>query len=150
MALKYISICVWTESLKSTMQVFLEGSTTLYNWSIFATLVSLYHESLSLHRKVRGQSQYVSANQGALDVGSYCKNSCCSVTGGVESACFAVSSWWRFPLFCRRDIEQRLGSLILATDINRQNEFLMTFREHLDNQDLDLQLASHRHFILQV
>uniref|UniRef100_A0A3P8PE24 Phosphodiesterase n=1 Tax=Astatotilapia calliptera TaxID=8154 RepID=A0A3P8PE24_ASTCA len=54
------------------------------------------------------------------------------------------------PADMSRDIEQRLGSLILATDINRQNEFLMTFREHLDNQDLDLQLASHRHFILQI
>lgn len=47
-------------------------------------------------------------------------------------------------------MEQQLGSLILATDISRQNEFLLTFREHLDNQDLDLQLASHRHFMLQV
>ncbi|MEQ2304465.1 cAMP-specific 3',5'-cyclic phosphodiesterase 7B [Ameca splendens] len=48
------------------------------------------------------------------------------------------------------DIEQQLGSLILATDINRQNEFLMTLREHLDNQDMDLQLVAHRHFILQI
>lgn len=54
------------------------------------------------------------------------------------------------PLPCRQDIEQQLGSLILATDISRQNEFLLTFREHLDHQDLDLQLPSHRHFILQV
>ncbi|XP_056283896.1 cAMP-specific 3',5'-cyclic phosphodiesterase 7B-like isoform X2 [Pseudoliparis swirei] len=49
-----------------------------------------------------------------------------------------------------QDMEQQLGSLILATDISRQNEFLSTFREHLDNQNLDLQLASHRHFILQI
>uniref|UniRef100_A0A3Q1HCD3 Phosphodiesterase n=1 Tax=Anabas testudineus TaxID=64144 RepID=A0A3Q1HCD3_ANATE len=49
-----------------------------------------------------------------------------------------------------QDMEQQLGSLILATDISRQNEFLLTFREHLDNQDLDLQLASHRHFMLQI
>ncbi|XP_034756718.1 cAMP-specific 3',5'-cyclic phosphodiesterase 7B-like isoform X2 [Etheostoma cragini] len=49
-----------------------------------------------------------------------------------------------------QDMEQQLGSLILATDISRQNEFLSTFREHLDNQDLDLQLASHRHFMLQI
>uniref|UniRef100_A0A8C6U5T6 3',5'-cyclic-AMP phosphodiesterase n=1 Tax=Neogobius melanostomus TaxID=47308 RepID=A0A8C6U5T6_9GOBI len=49
-----------------------------------------------------------------------------------------------------QDIEQQLGSLILATDISRQNEFLLSFREHLDNQSLDLQLASHRHFILQI
>lgn len=54
------------------------------------------------------------------------------------------------PLLCRQDMEQQLGSLILATDISRQNEFLTTFREHLDNQDLDLRLAAHRHFILQV
>lgn len=49
-----------------------------------------------------------------------------------------------------QDIEQQLGSLILATDMSRQNEFLLSFREHLDNQSLDLQLASHRHFILQI
>nr|XP_057912712.1 cAMP-specific 3',5'-cyclic phosphodiesterase 7B-like [Doryrhamphus excisus]XP_057912713.1 cAMP-specific 3',5'-cyclic phosphodiesterase 7B-like [Doryrhamphus excisus] len=54
------------------------------------------------------------------------------------------------PADVSRGIEQQLGSLILATDISRQNEFLLTFREHLDNQDLDLHLASHRHFILQI
>ncbi|XP_036003393.1 cAMP-specific 3',5'-cyclic phosphodiesterase 7B isoform X1 [Fundulus heteroclitus] len=54
------------------------------------------------------------------------------------------------PADVSQDIEQQLGSLILATDINRQNEFLMTLREHLDNQDMDLQLATHRHFILQI
>ncbi|XP_031726182.1 cAMP-specific 3',5'-cyclic phosphodiesterase 7B [Anarrhichthys ocellatus] len=54
------------------------------------------------------------------------------------------------PADMSQDMEQQLGSLILATDISRQNEFLSTFREHLDNQDLDLQLASHRHFILQI
>uniref|UniRef100_A0A8C6PZI0 3',5'-cyclic-AMP phosphodiesterase n=1 Tax=Nothobranchius furzeri TaxID=105023 RepID=A0A8C6PZI0_NOTFU len=54
------------------------------------------------------------------------------------------------PANISQDIEQQLGSLILATDISRQNEFLVTFREHLDNQDLDLQLASHRHFMLQI
>uniref|UniRef100_A0A3B5A744 Phosphodiesterase 7B n=1 Tax=Stegastes partitus TaxID=144197 RepID=A0A3B5A744_9TELE len=54
------------------------------------------------------------------------------------------------PADVTQDVEQQLGSLILATDISRQNEFLLTFREHLDNQDLDLQLAEHRHFLLQV
>ncbi|CAG09087.1 unnamed protein product, partial [Tetraodon nigroviridis] len=53
------------------------------------------------------------------------------------------------PADMSQDIEQQLGSLILATDISRQNEFLLTFGEHLDHQDLDLQLPSHRHFILQ-
>uniref|UniRef100_A0A3Q1EZ18 Phosphodiesterase n=1 Tax=Acanthochromis polyacanthus TaxID=80966 RepID=A0A3Q1EZ18_9TELE len=54
------------------------------------------------------------------------------------------------PADVTQDVEQQLGSLILATDISRQNEFLLTFREHLDQQDLDLQLAEHRHFILQI
>ncbi|XP_024146247.1 cAMP-specific 3',5'-cyclic phosphodiesterase 7B [Oryzias melastigma] len=54
------------------------------------------------------------------------------------------------PAEITRRIEQQLGSLILATDICRQNEFLLTFREHLDNQDLDLGEPSHRHFILQI
>ncbi|XP_070705791.1 3',5'-cyclic-AMP phosphodiesterase 7B-like isoform X1 [Pempheris klunzingeri] len=54
------------------------------------------------------------------------------------------------PADMSQDMEQQLGSLILATDISRQNEFLLTFREHLDSQDLDLQLASHRHFMLQI
>ncbi|KAG2467395.1 PDE7B phosphodiesterase, partial [Polypterus senegalus] len=47
-------------------------------------------------------------------------------------------------------IEQQLGSLILATDISRQNEFLSRFKSHLDNDDLCLQDADHRHFILQI
>ncbi|XP_040017368.2 3',5'-cyclic-AMP phosphodiesterase 7B [Gasterosteus aculeatus] len=54
------------------------------------------------------------------------------------------------PADTSQNIEQQLGSLILATDISRQNEFLSTFREHLESRDLDLQLASHRHFILQI
>ncbi|KAG7263759.1 hypothetical protein CRUP_027996 [Coryphaenoides rupestris] len=49
-----------------------------------------------------------------------------------------------------QDMEQQLGSLILATDISRQNEFLSTFREHLHHQSLDLQQAPNRHFILQI
>uniref|UniRef100_A0A3Q2YQJ2 3',5'-cyclic-AMP phosphodiesterase n=1 Tax=Hippocampus comes TaxID=109280 RepID=A0A3Q2YQJ2_HIPCM len=47
-------------------------------------------------------------------------------------------------------IEQQLGSLILATDMSRQGEFLLGLRAHLDQQDLDLHLAPHRHFILQI
>ncbi|CAL8393893.1 unnamed protein product [Arctogadus glacialis] len=54
------------------------------------------------------------------------------------------------PLSMRQDMEQQLGSLILATDISRQNEFLSTFREHLNHQSLDLHQAPHRHFILQI
>lgn len=47
-------------------------------------------------------------------------------------------------------MERDLGSLILATDISRQNEYLSRFRIHLDQQNLCLSNASHRHFILQV
>ncbi|XP_016084013.2 cAMP-specific 3',5'-cyclic phosphodiesterase 7B isoform X1 [Ornithorhynchus anatinus] len=49
-----------------------------------------------------------------------------------------------------QDIEQQLGSLILATDINRQNEFLTRLKAHLDNKDLKLEDAQDRHFMLQI
>lgn len=48
------------------------------------------------------------------------------------------------------NMERQLGSLILATDISRQNEYLSRFRTHLDQEELCLGNASHRHFILQV
>lgn len=51
---------------------------------------------------------------------------------------------------CRQDIEQQLGSLILATDINRQNEFLTRLKAHLHNKDLRLEDVHDRHFMLQV
>jgi hypothetical protein len=47
-------------------------------------------------------------------------------------------------------MEERLGSLILATDISRQNNYLSEFRTHLDKRDLCLTNGRHRHFILQV
>ncbi|XP_055085944.1 high affinity cAMP-specific 3',5'-cyclic phosphodiesterase 7A isoform X2 [Periophthalmus magnuspinnatus] len=49
-----------------------------------------------------------------------------------------------------RSMERDLGSLILATDISQQNEYLSRFRLHLDQQNLSLTSASHRHFILQM
>ncbi|NXC17774.1 PDE7B phosphodiesterase, partial [Corythaeola cristata] len=54
------------------------------------------------------------------------------------------------PKEVTQDIEQQLGSLILATDINRQNEFLVRLKSHLDNQDLRLEDAQDRHFMLQI
>lgn len=48
------------------------------------------------------------------------------------------------------NMESELGSLILATDISRQNEYLSRFRMHLDQENLCLSNGSHRHFILQV
>ncbi|XP_051738915.1 high affinity cAMP-specific 3',5'-cyclic phosphodiesterase 7A isoform X16 [Ctenopharyngodon idella] len=47
-------------------------------------------------------------------------------------------------------IERQLGSLILATDISRQNDYLSRFRTHLDENDLCLGHSTHRHFVLQM
>ncbi|XP_034622772.1 cAMP-specific 3',5'-cyclic phosphodiesterase 7B [Trachemys scripta elegans] len=54
------------------------------------------------------------------------------------------------PKEMTQDIEQQLGSLILATDINRQNEFLTRLKAHLENKDLRLEDAPDRHFMLQI
>ncbi|KAG7455122.1 hypothetical protein MATL_G00253180 [Megalops atlanticus] len=54
------------------------------------------------------------------------------------------------PAEDRLNMEKQLGSLILATDISRQNEYLSQFRTHLDKQDLCLGNAGHRHFVLQM
>uniref|UniRef100_A0A8C5N6V4 Phosphodiesterase n=1 Tax=Gouania willdenowi TaxID=441366 RepID=A0A8C5N6V4_GOUWI len=48
------------------------------------------------------------------------------------------------------NMERELGSLILATDISRQNDYLSRFRQHLDQESLCLSNGSHRHFILQM
>ncbi|XP_032360354.1 high affinity 3',5'-cyclic-AMP phosphodiesterase 7A isoform X2 [Etheostoma spectabile] len=48
------------------------------------------------------------------------------------------------------NMERELGSLILATDISRQNEYLSRFRRHLDQENMCLSNGSHRHFILQM
>ncbi|XP_035286961.1 high affinity cAMP-specific 3',5'-cyclic phosphodiesterase 7A-like isoform X1 [Anguilla anguilla] len=50
----------------------------------------------------------------------------------------------------RLNMEGQLGSLILATDISRQNDYLCRFRSHLDREDLCMGNASHRHFLLQM
>ncbi|XP_072355793.1 3',5'-cyclic-AMP phosphodiesterase 7B-like isoform X1 [Scyliorhinus torazame] len=54
------------------------------------------------------------------------------------------------PVESIQDVEQQLGSLILATDISRQNEFLARMKTHSDNRDLSLEDADHKHFILQI
>ncbi|XP_018613362.1 high affinity cAMP-specific 3',5'-cyclic phosphodiesterase 7A-like isoform X2 [Scleropages formosus] len=54
------------------------------------------------------------------------------------------------PVEDRQNLEMRLGSLILATDISRQNEYLSQFRSHLDQDDLNLQNSAHRHLVLQM
>lgn len=50
----------------------------------------------------------------------------------------------------RPQVEKQISSLILATDITRQHEFLTKFREYLSTGTLDMRLAEHRHFILQI
>uniref|UniRef100_W5MBP0 Phosphodiesterase n=1 Tax=Lepisosteus oculatus TaxID=7918 RepID=W5MBP0_LEPOC len=62
-----------------------------------------------------------------------------------ESGLFA-----HLPVEDRLKMESQLGSLILATDISRQNDYLAQFRTHLDKGDLCLGNAGHRHFILQM
>ncbi|XP_046732345.1 high affinity cAMP-specific 3',5'-cyclic phosphodiesterase 7A-like isoform X4 [Silurus meridionalis] len=50
----------------------------------------------------------------------------------------------------RENLENRLGSLILATDISRHDEYLSEFRAHLNRADLHLNNSQDRHFILQI
>lgn len=50
----------------------------------------------------------------------------------------------------RPQLEKQISSLILATDITRQQEFLTKFRNYQDTGTLDMRQAEHRHFILQI
>ena len=50
----------------------------------------------------------------------------------------------------RQTIEWQLKSLILATDITRQQEFLTRLKKHNDSNDLNLRDEENRHFMLQV
>nr|CAD7573159.1 unnamed protein product [Timema californicum] len=50
----------------------------------------------------------------------------------------------------RQVLEQQISSLILATDITRQQEFLTKFKRYLDQKMLDMRRAEDRHFILQI
>ncbi|XP_044270346.1 cAMP-specific 3',5'-cyclic phosphodiesterase 4A-like isoform X2 [Tribolium madens] len=50
----------------------------------------------------------------------------------------------------RNKLELQIRDLILATDINRQNEFLTKFKAYLDEGSLDLTKTTDRHFILQI
>ncbi|XP_047502380.1 uncharacterized protein LOC125047879 isoform X5 [Penaeus chinensis] len=47
-------------------------------------------------------------------------------------------------------LQDMIRSLILATDITRQQEFLSRFRRYLDASSLDMKNADHRHFSLQI
>ncbi|KAL4092030.1 hypothetical protein QTP88_026607 [Uroleucon formosanum] len=50
----------------------------------------------------------------------------------------------------RQDLESQISSLILATDITRQPEFLKKFNNYLENDELDMKDPELRHFILQI
>ncbi|XP_046674950.1 cAMP-specific 3',5'-cyclic phosphodiesterase 7B-like isoform X2 [Homalodisca vitripennis] len=50
----------------------------------------------------------------------------------------------------RAELEQQISSLILATDITRQQEFLNKFKRYLDQNLLDMSQPDLRHFILQI
>lgn len=50
----------------------------------------------------------------------------------------------------RPELEKQISSLILATDITRQQEFLSKFRDHLTKDTLDMRIPENRHFILQI
>lgn len=50
----------------------------------------------------------------------------------------------------RPQLEKQISSLILATDITRQQEFLGKFREYLSENTLDMRKQEDRHFILQI
>ncbi|XP_050724837.1 uncharacterized protein LOC127002753 isoform X2 [Eriocheir sinensis] len=47
-------------------------------------------------------------------------------------------------------LQDMLRSLILATDITRQQEFLTRFKQYLDSGTFDMQDPEHRHFSLQI
>lgn len=50
----------------------------------------------------------------------------------------------------RPEVEKQISSLILATDITRQQEFIGKFKDFLNNNSLNMRKADHRHFILQI
>lgn len=50
----------------------------------------------------------------------------------------------------RPEMEKQISSLILATDITRQHEFLTKIRNFLDTDTLDMRQRDHRQFILEI
>ncbi|XP_014209090.1 uncharacterized protein LOC106639820 isoform X2 [Copidosoma floridanum] len=66
---------------------------------------------------------------------------CCLLESGVLE---------QLPDSVKPELQQHISSLILATDITRQQEFLARLRRYLDDRELDMQRPEHRHFILQI
>ncbi|KAL0128178.1 hypothetical protein PUN28_003438 [Cardiocondyla obscurior] len=66
---------------------------------------------------------------------------CCLLDSGVSA---------QLPANVRPDLQRHISSLILATDITRQQEFLIRLRDYLNNNSLEMKHAEDRHFILQI
>ena len=66
----------------------------------------------------------------------------CFVDAGMTKYLSAEGQFLEFTELVR--------SLVLATDISRQQEFLTQLRFFLDNNQLNLSFQHHRHFILQI
>ncbi|XP_038216182.1 cAMP-specific 3',5'-cyclic phosphodiesterase 4A-like isoform X2 [Zerene cesonia] len=47
-------------------------------------------------------------------------------------------------------LERQVSSMILATDITRQQEYLSQFKTYIDTNTLDLKKSEHRHLVLQI
>ncbi|XP_012060894.1 PREDICTED: uncharacterized protein LOC105624147 [Atta cephalotes] len=56
----------------------------------------------------------------------------------------------QLPADVRPELQRHISSLILATDITRQQEFLTRFRDYLSNNALEMKREEDRHFILQI
>ncbi|XP_047353649.1 uncharacterized protein LOC124950675 isoform X3 [Vespa velutina] len=56
----------------------------------------------------------------------------------------------QLPGEIKSELQHHISSLILATDITRQQEFLTCFRHYLDENILDMKKSEDRHFILQI
>ncbi|CAK9825536.1 High affinity cAMP-specific 3',5'-cyclic phosphodiesterase 7A [Anthophora retusa] len=56
----------------------------------------------------------------------------------------------QLPANVRPELQRHISSLILATDITRQQEFLIRFKHYLDENLLEMKRADDRHFILQI
>ncbi|XP_076641056.1 uncharacterized protein LOC143352446 isoform X3 [Halictus rubicundus] len=56
----------------------------------------------------------------------------------------------QLPANIRPELQRHISSLILATDITRQQEFLVQFKHYLDDNLLEMKRPEDRHFILQI
>jgi hypothetical protein len=66
-------------------------------------------------------------------------------------ACFVESGLTKYITETQfAEFTDLVRSLVLATDISRQQEFLTQFRYFLDSSELDTSQLNHRHFVLQI